>query len=139
MARPLVVAMVVAAAMAGAGCGLVPAPPAASPAQRAPSVEPDAPAVAAALRSRAPTLSRDGYERRAQAITVRVRSLACDGLATGSAVVTGADTLVTNRHVVAGASRLEVSTADGRSLDVAAAEVGCWATSRSSRSRASCR
>jgi len=33
---------------------------------------------------RIPTLSRDGYERRAERITVRVRNVSCEGVGGGS-------------------------------------------------------
>jgi S1-C subfamily serine protease len=42
----------------------------------------------------------------------------------GSGFAIDRGTLITNRHVVAGADRLEINTADGRSLDVVTAEVG---------------
>ena len=90
----------------------------------APRVTPDAPAARGIAGITVPALSRDGLERRASAVTVRVRNLTCEGVATGSGFVVDGGTLVTNRHVVAGAERLEVDTADGRSLDVTAAEVG---------------
>jgi S1-C subfamily serine protease len=113
-----------AAALLG-GCGAVAdAPPGASPAAMAPRVVPDAPAARGIAGITVPALSRDGLERRAAAVTVRVRNLTCEGVATGSGFVVDGGTLVTNRHVVAGAERLEVDTADGRSLDVTAAEVG---------------
>ena len=71
-----------------------------------------------------PALSRDSYERRAERLTVRVRNLSCQGVGTGSGFAVDGSTLVTNRHVVAGADRLEVNTWDGRTLEVRAAEVG---------------
>ena len=46
------------------------------------------------------------------------------GLGVGSGFAIDSSTLITNRHVVAGASRLEVNTSDGRTHDVTAAEVG---------------
>lgn len=53
---------------------------------------------------RIPTLSRDGYERRAERITVRVRNVSCEGVGGGSGFAIDRSTLITNRHVVAGAS-----------------------------------
>jgi S1-C subfamily serine protease len=57
-------------------------------------------------------------ERHARRITLRVRNLGCDRIAVGSGFAIAPDTLVTNRHVVAGADRLEVNTWDGRRLTV---------------------
>jgi serine protease DegQ len=71
-----------------------------------------------------PTLGRDSAERRARRLTVRVRNIACDGLATGSGFAIGRDLLVTNRHVLAGAEDLEVNTWDGKTLNVTSANVG---------------
>lgn len=63
-------------------------------------------------------LRADTTERHARQVTLRVRNLGCGGVATGSAVAIAPDLLVTNRHVVQGADRLEVNTWDGRSLTV---------------------
>ena len=68
----------------------------------------------------------DEVERHAVRVTLRVRNLGCDRLALGSGFAIAPDTLVTNRHVVAGADRLEVNTWDGRRLTV---EVARAATS----------
>jgi S1-C subfamily serine protease len=107
------------------GCaGLVEAPPSASPKELAPAVQADAPAARGISAVRVPALSRDGFVRRAREITVRVRNLSCEGVALGSGFVIDGDTLITNRHVVAGADMLEVDTADGRTFEVSAAEVG---------------
>jgi S1-C subfamily serine protease len=118
--------LLVAAALAvGQGCGgLAAEPPAASPEKLSPPVAGDAPAARGITQVRIPTLSQDGFERRAESITVRVRNLSCAGLGTGSGFAIDRSTLITNRHVVAGASRLEVNTSDGRTYDVTAAEVG---------------
>ena len=116
----------VAALVTGlAGCGaLVEGPPAETPAQLASAVTPDNPATAGIAKVALPTLSQDSFRRRAAAISVRVRNLSCDGVATGSGFAISAHTLVTNRHVVAAAEALEVETADGRTLRVTAARVG---------------
>ncbi len=108
-----------------AGCGaLVEAPPRATPQQEAPAVTPDAPAAKGIVRVELPTLNQDSFKRKATQITVRVRNLTCEGVATGSGFAIDRHTLVTNRHVVAGAERLEVDTADGRTLEVSTARVG---------------
>jgi S1-C subfamily serine protease len=59
-----------------------------------------------------------GITREAREVTLRVRNLGCGGIATGSGVAISRSTLITNRHVVAGAEHLEVSTWDGRTLVV---------------------
>jgi S1-C subfamily serine protease len=50
---------------------------------------------------------------------LRVRNQTCDGLATGSGFVYAPRTLITNAHVVEGARRLSVDTADGVTRDIA--------------------
>lgn len=52
-------------------------------------------------------------ERTARRMTVRVRSLGCGRIGTASAVAVGRRLLVTNRHVVAGADRIELNYWDG--------------------------
>lgn len=122
--RPTLAA-VAACVLAAGGCGaLVDAPPSATPEEAAPAVSPDAPAAKGIARVTLPTLSQDSFRRRAAQITVRVRNLSCEGVGTGSGFALNKRTLVTNRHVVAGAELLEVATSDGRTLRVSAAEVG---------------
>jgi S1-C subfamily serine protease len=118
-------AMVLASIALMSGCAaLVDAPPAETPSEAAPTVTPDNTAAAGIARVTIPTLSQDSFHRRAERITMRVRNLNCGGVELGSGFATDAHTLVTNRHVVAGASLLEVDTADGRSLQVKTARVG---------------
>ena len=57
-------------------------------------------------------------DRPLRVATVRVRNLGCASLATGSGVVVDDGLIATNRHVVDGASRLEINTWDGRTLTV---------------------
>jgi hypothetical protein len=57
-------------------------------------------------------------ERPLRLATVRVRNLGCRSLGTGSGVVVDDGLIATNRHVVDGASRLEINTWDGRTLEV---------------------
>jgi len=71
-----------------------------------------------------PQLIRDSLRRRAERMTVRVRNIACDGIATGSGFALSSHELLTNRHVVAGAAVLQVSTWDGHSFEVTTAQVG---------------
>jgi S1-C subfamily serine protease len=70
------------------------------------------------------TLARDSAERAARKLTVRVRNTGCEGVATGSGFALDPHTLVTNRHVLAGADELELDTWDGRSVNVSSASVG---------------
>lgn len=52
---------------------------------------------------------------------VRVRAITCTGLSIGSSFAVAPTTLVTNRHVVAGARQLQLDTATGQSVPVAVA------------------
>jgi S1-C subfamily serine protease len=63
----------------------------------------------------ATTLSPDGF-RTTERVAVRVRSVGCGGVSTGSGFAVSEDVLVTNRHVVAGAETMQVSTYDGQDL-----------------------
>jgi S1-C subfamily serine protease len=57
-------------------------------------------------------------------MVVRVRNINCQGLEIGSGFALDSHTLLTNRHVLAGASQLEVSTWDGHDFQVSTAKVG---------------
>ena len=61
------------------------------------------------------TLSPDGF-RTTERVAVRVRNVGCGGVSTGSGFAVSEDVLVTNRHVVAGAETMQVSTYDGQDL-----------------------
>ncbi len=65
------------------------------------------------------TLSPDGF-RTTERVAVRVRNVGCDGVSIGSGFAISSNRLVTNRHVVAGATTLQVSTYDGQDLLVEA-------------------
>ncbi|MFP3713689.1 S1C family serine protease [Puerhibacterium sp. TATVAM-FAB25] len=125
-AVPRLAAAVVGAvvgAVALAGCAAWPAFPG------LPTDEPSAIAasdiVPTALASVAPSiapsdaaaLSPDGFDA-VRRMAVRVRNVGCGELSTGSGFAVDEHTLITNRHVVADASTLQVSTYDGRDLDV---------------------
>ncbi|HXF97161.1 MAG TPA: trypsin-like peptidase domain-containing protein [Gaiellaceae bacterium] len=125
MRRALVAGLVVLLAATGSGCALEASePPDEEPRVVAPPVEPVSPAVPEAVRVRVPVPRAASFARRAQELTVRVRNVSCLGVGVGSGFAVARDLLITNRHVLAGASVLEVSTWDGRTLDVEAAEVG---------------
>jgi S1-C subfamily serine protease len=107
------------------GCGVqAAAPPDEEPQMTVPRVEPVSDDVPEAVRVRIPRLARDSAERRARKLTVRVRNVSCLGVGIGSGFAIARDVLVTNRHVLAGADTIEVSTWDGRTLPATTAEVG---------------
>lgn len=81
------------------------------------------PAVEQVLRLASPTLAQDTARRHARRLALRVRNISCEGVITGSGFALDRHTLVTNRHVLAGADELEVETSDGRDLTVTAAYV----------------
>lgn len=123
--RRLAFVLVVSLSWLATACAaVVEEPPVESPAQMAPPLVREVAAARGIERVTLPPLSRDSFERRAERLTVRVRNLSCQGVGTGSGFAVDRSTLVTNRHVVAGADRLEVNTWDGRTLEVRAAEVG---------------
>lgn len=88
-------------------------------AQPAGTYEPAAVSTASRIDPDDLTLRADQVDRDVREATVRVRARGCFGLGTGSGVVIGRHLLATNRHVVAGADELQVSTWDGHTLDVA--------------------
>jgi S1-C subfamily serine protease len=65
----------------------------------------------------------DGFDRHARNTTYRIRNVGCLALSTGSGFALDPYTLVTNRHVVEGARRLQLSTWDGRDVEVAVRSV----------------
>lgn len=65
-------------------------------------------------------LSPDGFDA-VERLAVRIRNVGCSSLSTGSGFAIDATTLITNKHVVADSSDLQVSTYDGRDVDVTAA------------------
>ncbi len=118
LAAPLVAVVV-------GGCAVVAEPPPQErPAARVPRVVRLDPDAARLTHVRLPVLARDSAERRLREITLRVRNESCLGVATGSAFALDSHTLVTNRHVLAGADRFEIDTWDGHLLAVRSAAVG---------------
>ena len=59
-----------------------------------------------------------------RAATVRIRSTTCQGMGTGSGFLLDANTIVTNRHVVEGATTIDVETYLGEDLKVDVASQG---------------
>lgn len=80
----------------------------------------------AALRREPVVLAHAAATRRAEMLTLRVRNISCAGLTIGSGFAVGPHTLITNRHVIAGAAVLELDAWDGTSIeaDVATARSG---------------
>jgi S1-C subfamily serine protease len=118
MARPLgVLALVALVLVAGAGAalGIGVAP---SPGQpQLPAVASVAPVARATLKKAPQKLAQDTLKRAAEELTLRVRNISCQGIATGSGFGIDAHTIISNRHVLAGASVLEINTWDGTTLD----------------------
>jgi S1-C subfamily serine protease len=121
--RPLLLAFCIL--VFGAGCaGQAEEAPESRPISAPPETVPVSSAVPIAEDTELPTLARDSPARLAKRLTIRVRNVGCAGVATGSGFAVARDILVTNRHVLAGASDLEVSTWDGQTLKISAAAVG---------------
>lgn len=126
--RPQRVARVPAAfgfACIVAGCGAVASAP---PRPRPPVVNPPVAAISPAVERAAHLTIRpvaaESVHRAAEEITVRVRNVSCEGISLGSGFAVTPHVLLTNRHVLAGASELDINTWDGRDTSVDAAEVG---------------
>lgn len=107
------------------GCGVqASAPPDQEPTIEVPSLEDVSVDVPAAVRVTVPKVAAASARRLMKKLTVRVRNVSCQGVVVGSGFAVDRDLLITNRHVLAGAGVIEVSTWDGHSLDATAAEVG---------------
>jgi len=112
----------IAALGAVEGVGAVPAPPAPNwPA--APAVPAS---VKAALAAEPIKLAADAETRRVEMMTLRIRNISCGTASVGSGFAADAHTLITNRHVLAGAAVLQADTWDGLTtdLDVSQAATG---------------
>ncbi len=105
--------LILVAALALAGCGVVPELPPPFPTDFVPSPT-------ASESGYGPLLSPDGFDL-AQRMTVRVRNVGCGFLATGTGFMIDDHTLVTNRHVIEDSSSLEISTYDGHTVSATAA------------------
>jgi S1-C subfamily serine protease len=105
---------VLTAVVALAGCGV--------PSHPDPLNTDYVPTVSAAPSIDRGALSPYGFTQ-AQRMTVRVRNIGCSGLSTGTGFAIDANTLVTNRHVVENSREIEVTTYDGRTIDVTATSV----------------
>lgn len=103
-----------------AGCGALPAMPGPVPTDLVPSSAP------VATPSSSGNLSPDGFDA-AQRMAVRIRNVGCNSLSTGSGFAIDESTLITNRHVVADSSDLQLSTYDGRDVAVTASSTAALA------------
>ena len=108
-------ALVAAVALTVSGCGAVPGYP-------DPLDTDYVPTVSAVPSIDHGALSPYGFSE-AQRMTVRVRNIGCSGLSTGTGFAIDNNTLVTNRHVVENSRDIEVTTYDGRTIDVTASAV----------------
>ena len=81
-----------------------------------------APAVPASARAALATepqrLAADAETRRVEKLTLRIRNISCGQAAIGSGFAFDAHTLITNRHVIAGAAALQADTWDGQTIDL---------------------
>lgn len=112
-------------AAASSGCaGLASSPPSTAPRVTVPALHAVDPAVSRIEAKPIPQLISSSLHRKAEEMVVRVRNINCQGLEIGSGFAIDAHTLLTNRHVLAGASELQVSTWDGHDYRVTAADVG---------------
>lgn len=89
-------------------CGLAPNPPG-----EIPDYIPQLPAAAPAQGN----LTKYGFSE-AQRIAVRVRNISCTDVIRGTGFAIDSRTLVTNKHVVEGTNLLQLSTYDGRDVEV---------------------
>lgn len=102
-----------------AGCALAPVPPPSDAGRTSPpptGVSAPAPVATAAPVSPAPAATVAGFSKFEKA-ALRVRNIGC-GVSSGSGFAIADHVFVTNRHVVGGAALLQVSTYDGRDIDV---------------------
>jgi len=112
--------LVLAAALALAGCGALPSRPGPEPTDLVPS------RVAGPTPTATGNLSPDGFDK-AQRMAVRIRNVGCKSLSTGSGFAIDATTLITNRHVVSDSADLQLSTYDGRDIAATAASTATLA------------
>lgn len=108
-------ALAVLVAVTAAGCGVLPPLPEPVPSEIVPSRVADLEPAEGS-----DSLSPDGFDA-VQRMAVRVRNVGCDGLSTGSGFAIDEYTLITNKHVVTDSDNLQVSTYDGRDIDVGTA------------------
>lgn len=111
--------LTVVLAAATTGCGAVEGLVEDFPRMPPPAQTDFVPSAVPPTASGAENLSPDGFDA-VQRMAVRIRNVGCASLSTGSGFAIDATTLITNRHVVADSADLQVSTYDGRDIDVTA-------------------
>jgi S1-C subfamily serine protease len=109
----LVALVLVAGTGVALGIGVTPSPGKVD----VPPVRTVAPVARDTLKGAPEKLAQDSLRRAAEKLTLRVRNISCQGIATGSGFPIDAHTIITNRHVLAGASVLQLNAWDGTSLD----------------------
>jgi S1-C subfamily serine protease len=119
MRRAALAVVLVASVVALAGCAALPS----LPGPRPTGFIPTGTATSATTQGH---LSPDGFDA-ARRIAVRIRNVGCDSLSTGSGFAIDATTLITNRHVVANAAAIQISTYDGRDIAATAATTAALA------------
>ncbi len=96
------------------GCGVLPAPPAPLDSNFVPSLEPS------------PYLqvdaAADGFTYQ-EHYAVRIRVATCTGWSTGSGWILSENQVITNEHVIAGATSIEVTTYDGHDYVATSSQV----------------
>ncbi len=102
------------------GCGIVPPLPPSVPENYVPSV---AKTTDSAKQGK---LTAYGFSE-AQRMAVRVRNVGCTTVTRGTGFAIDERTLITNRHVVEGTTTLQLSTYDGRDVDVTNSSVAAFA------------
>jgi S1-C subfamily serine protease len=118
-------AVVAALAFIVSGCGVTASsPPPRPPAPSPPPEAPLDPLVSQVAHAKLEPVAAASVHRRAEEMTVRIRNISCDGVALGSGFAITPHVLVTNRHVLAGATDLQVDTWDGHDDSVSTAKVG---------------
>lgn len=116
--RALWVAGALGVALPLGACGLTPPPSSGSPSGVQATSLPSA-SVTREEAPSTPSVKAADFSDAEQA-ALRIRNIGCGGVSVGSGFAISDHVLVTNRHVVGGASTLEVSTYDGRDITVEA-------------------
>ncbi len=62
------------------------------------------------------TVSANSAQRKAEQATVRIRTLGCNALSTGSGVIVGPKEMLTNAHVIAGAEKVDITLWNGTTV-----------------------
>lgn len=108
-------ALLASATLATASCGVLPPPPpGALPATAIPSIE-------STLAFDGPD-TLDGFTHQ-QHTAVRLRVTTCEGWGNGSGFIINENQIITNKHVIEGATHIEVTTYDGRDFVATASQI----------------